>query len=196
MVPVSASFQHRNGALVEIHRHMRHVGLTDEHQEKAWIEGQKIRIHNKLVALLNGHGRPPEDDDLGMNIHLGRLAITYKQAKHIWDERMDAHRLDPAGHPHSSKVLGDIAEAAVIGTPTLDPTMGEDPKDSKDRVWLTHGQHLVSVAPLWETPGGEAKGTTTKCWIVTGYQMDPPRFKQAQKAKTENPIPVPKDKVR
>jgi hypothetical protein len=181
---------------------MRHVNLTDEHQEEAWIAGQKIRIHNKLVALLNGHGRPPEDDDLGMNIHLGRLAITYKQAKHIWDERMEAHRLDPAGHPHPSKVLGDIAEAAVIGTPTFDPTMSEDlkgskpPKDSKDRIWLTHGQHLVSVAPLWDAPGGEKKGTTTRCWIVTGYQMDALRFQQAHKAKKDHPIPTPKDKVR
>ena len=188
-MPVSASFQHRNGALVEIHRHLRELDLVGEHQTETWVQNQKYRIQAKLVALLNGRGKPPEDDDLGINIHLGRLAITYKQAKHIWDERMDAHKLDPAGHPHPAKVLAEIAEAAVLGTPKMDPTIPDDAA-TPDRIWLGYGKHILAVTPFWLI-GDEKKGTKDRLWIVTGYQADPGReakFKAAAK------VPIPKDK--
>jgi hypothetical protein len=193
-VPVKASFQHRNGALVEIRRYLREVNITDDHQQETWIEGQKLRIQKRLVALLAGGGHPPDDDDLGANVHLGRLAITYDQAKHIWDQRMAAHQKDPKGHPHPSKVLADIAEAAVMGKPSLDPTVAQSGATC-DRIWLTHGKHLVTVTPFWGYHAGDKQGASDRLWLVSGYQMDPVREQQAKTAQRKSPLPAPKDKI-
>ena len=194
-VPIGASFQHRNGALVEIHRHLRHINVVGDHEHAAWAEAQKLRVRSRLKALLQGGGEPPADDDLGSNIHLGKLAITYEQAKHIWTQRMAAHQQDPAKHPHPSQVLADIAEAAVMGEPTLDPTVAQS-GDTCDRIWLTHGKHLVTVTPFWGYKRGDKTGTSDRLWMVSGYQMDAPREEQAKAARKKSPIPVPKDKTR
>ena len=98
--------------------------------------------------------------------------------RHIQEERDEAFQRTPLANAEPAETMMQIAEAAVLGTPTYE--MYGQPKTSSPRLNIIYNKYQIIVAPFW----ANAKETQhplpvheQPAWVITGYQME---FKRQQ----------------
>jgi hypothetical protein len=79
-----------------------------------------------------------------------------------------------------------MAEAIVHGRAKLEPPEKDNKRNvTAPQIWLTSGDHQVTISPFWEQAGLPTEHVHS--WIVTGYEMDSPR-REAEASAEDVPI--------
>ncbi len=132
-----------------------------DHAEYLATETRRVKQTQEAIRVLrDGNGKPPFITS--MHMRLGSIGLTFERMQHIIAAR-------EAKDQDVKACLEAMAEAIVHGTTHREPPGKDNKRVHAPQIWLTHGNHQVTISPFWEQRG--IPNTKTPAWVVTGYEM-------------------------
>lgn len=170
-ITVRAHFSHDgHGGLHPVRAYVEQV---DQQTYEKTVKERVASAHAAILKLRAGKGRPPFATFKG-HVSLGPIGLTYSRLEHIIQQR------EKRGQDVDACLKG-MAEALIHGRAKAEPSGKDNRREHTPQIWLTHGDHQVTLAPFWDEKG--LPTSTVPAWIVSGYQMTDDRKQEEQSAK-------------